>query len=132
MLAEVCEKLLLVAERCLSECNPNTAEELASCHLVCGIIHHQLGDIQNTTTHLHSVINTCKDSSVYANSVLDKYHEPFAWYELGVVNMKAEKHEDALKAIEKCMNCSDGYCFDSQLGFRAKSAKKHLETILGS
>jgi hypothetical protein len=133
--AELSKKLLPCAEAFLAECTGTTpttgtnVEELVSCHLICGIIHHQLTDVTSALTHLHSVVNICANSPSFSTEATDKFHEPFAWYEIGIIQMRTGKFADALKSVDKCLQCAPAHSFAGQLGFRAKSARKYLERI---
>eukprot|EP00301_Raphidiophrys_heterophryoidea_P025231 c8422_g1_i1.p1 GENE.c8422_g1_i1~~c8422_g1_i1.p1 ORF type:complete len:744 (-),score=178.75 c8422_g1_i1:552-2783(-) len=104
-------------------------EEQVSIELVCGVVHSHCGDIQTAMKHLQVVVGEAQTSR-YDKEVSDKFHAPYAWYEIGIVFTSLHRWEEAVQAFHNCESCSSDYTFEKWLGYREKAARKYAEAKL--
>jgi len=104
-------------------------EERVAIELVCGVVENHCGNVQEAMTHLRVVVAEAQ-THPYDKAVVDKFHAPYAWYEIGLVFTSLRRWSEAVQAFKNCEECSSDYSFEKWLGYREKAARKYAEAKL--
>jgi len=122
---ESASKVLPHITTLMSRLKPSMHEEEASIQLLLGALQSLMADYPTALSHLNRCIEVTAGTD-YKREVLDKYHAPFAYFEIAVAHLRLGDLKDAKMALEKCEKIEADYSFEMFLSVRMKGLKQFL------